>query len=130
MYSKREPDAAEDEEVESLMQKTVARPDLLQTTRAYRTGDSGGSLMAEIADKEGLSSPLLRMEHILQPSPFMRSARAGSVRNRKSKGSRLKAQAALSSSLPNLADIDSLENLEEPYPQPAMNRFSALIPTR
>lgn len=130
MHGKRESETAEDEEVESLMMKGAARPDLLDNTGSFRLGDppgGGGSLMAEIANKEGMSSPMLRMEHVLQPSPFLRSARVGSMRHRRPQGSRLKAH---SSSLPNLADIDSLEPPEE-LPHPAStNRFSMLLPSQ
>ena len=127
VYSKRDTEsAAIDEEVESLMQKGVARPDLLAVTG--HTDKLGGSLMSEIADKEGLASPLLRMEHVLQPSPFLRAARSGSVRRKRPEAERLKAH---SSSLPNLADIDNLDTLEAPQalPHPAStNRFSVLLP--
>lgn len=120
----------EDEEVESLMQRGVARPDLLATTRPYYGGgDTGGSLMQEIAEKEGMASPLLRKEYVLQPSPFLRT-RAASMRKKKSHVGNLKSQAALSLSLPNLADIDNLDTVEYPLPHPSSNRFSVLLPSQ
>lgn len=117
--------AAEDEEVESLMQKGVARPDLL-ATHSYQ----GDTLMQEIAQKEGMASPLLRREHMLQPSPFLRSKRAGSMRRSKAPAmpASLSRHSALSTSLPNLADVDNLEILAAPSFQP--NRFSVLLPSR
>jgi hypothetical protein len=120
--SKQQSAAAEDEEVESLMDKGVARPDLLATTRGYL--DTGGSLMQEIAAKEGAASPLLRREHVLLSSPFQRT-RAGSVRKRQPHSSNLRSQAALSHSLPNLADVENLESLEPP--QNLSNRFSTIL---
>ena len=121
VYSKRE-----DEEVESLMQGGVSRPDMLVTTQ---NPSDRGSLMAEIVQKEGMASPLIRGEHILQPSPFLRSARSGSMIKRKPRAGNLRNNAAFSMSLPNLADVDSLEEGLVPAAPPPQNRFSALIPT-
>ena len=105
------------------MQRGVAHPDLLVTTHSYPTDKD--SLMEEIAQKEGMASPLLRREHVLQPSPFLRSTRSGSfIRKKKKKPSNLKSNAVLSLSLPNLADVDELES-----PLPNTNRFSVIIPS-
>lgn len=123
-------EAAEDEEVESLMKKGVARPDLLATMHSYRTDT--GSLMQEIAAKEGVASPLLRKEYVLLPSPFQR-ARAGSMRKSRTHTGNLKSRAALSLSLPNLADVDSLEALEGPMdgdPPYLFSKFTVLPPTQ
>lgn len=112
LFSRQGETLAEDEEVESLMKKGVARPDLLSTT--YGHTDTG-SLMQEIAAKEGVASPLLRRELVLLPSPFQRM-RAGSMRKGKRQASNLKRNT-LSLSLPNLADVESLESLErQPLP--------------
>lgn len=112
------------------MQKGVARPDLLAATGVYLGDSKSGSLMEEIVDKEGLSSPLLRMERVLQPSPFLRSARVGSMRGKRSRDD--KSRAARSASLPDLSDLESLEASESsalaPPPAPS-NRFSVLLPT-
>lgn len=112
---------AEDEEVESLLKKGVAKPDLLATTRYLA---DTGSLMQEIAAKEGMASPLLRREQVLLPSPFQRT-RAGSMRKGRPPPSNLKSRAALSLSLPNLADVDSLESLEAP--QLPSHRFTTIL---
>ncbi len=121
-----EADMAEDEEVESLMHRGVARPDLLSTHHAYH----GDTLMQEIAQQEGMASPLLRQEHVLQPSPFLRSQRTGSMRRSKAPvaPSNLGRLAALSMSLPNLADVVDLETLAAPTIQP--NRYSVLLPSQ
>lgn len=119
MHNKRELED-DNEEVEALLRGGVARPDLLPT---HLHADKG-SLMEEIAAKEGIASPLLRKEHVLQPSPFLR-ARASSARRKKPPQAHVQAQRAkvkLSLSLPNLADID---NLEEALPS---NRYSAYLP--
>ena len=128
--SRVEGDAAEDEEVESLLQGGVARPDLLAAHHAYH----GDTLMQEIAQKEGMSSPLIRQEHVLQPSPFLRSHRSGSMRRSQAPvvtapSSNLKSRAALSMSLPNLADVDSLEAALAP-PTVRSNRYSVLLPSQ
>ena len=121
-YSRREI-ATEDQEVESLMAGGVARPDLLV---AHHNNQDTGSLMMEIVEKEGIASPMILKEQVLLPSPFLRTARAGSMRGRGKKASNLKSQAVLSLSLPNLADVDYLESLESPQPA---NRYSVLIPS-
>ena len=101
-----------------------APPDLLANTRRHKP--SRDSLMAEIVQKEGKASPLLRREHLLEPSPFQH-ARSGSFVARRKKPSlspqtNLKSQAALTMSLPNLADADALESM------PVANRNSVFIP--
>ena len=99
-----------------------AQPDLLANTRRHKP--SRDSLMAEIVQKEGKASPLLRREHLLEPSPFQH-ARSGSFVARRKKPSsqtNLASQAALTMSLPNLADADALENM------PVANRNSVFIP--
>ena len=108
------------------MQRGVARPDLLAAHHSYQ----GDTLMQEIAQKEGMASPLLRREHVLQPSPFLRSQRAGSMRRSKAPTvpGNLSRHSALSTSLPNLADVDSLDVLAAPSIQP--NRFSVLRPSQ
>lgn len=126
LYSRHaEHETAEDEEVESLLKRGMARPDLL-ATHSYHPDT--GSLMQEIIAKEGHASPLLRREHVLLPSPFQRT-RARSMRKNRTHTRNLKSQAALSLSLPNLADVESLESLECP-PPPAEYRFSVLPPTQ
>ena len=100
-----------------------APPDLLANTRRHKP--SRDSLMAEIMQKEGKASPLLRREHLLEPSPFQH-ARSGSFVARRKKPSssqtNLTSQAALTMSLPNLADADALERM------PVANRNSVFIP--
>ena len=100
-----------------------AQPDLLANTRRHKP--SRDSLMTEIMQKEGKASPLLRREHLLEPSPFQHT-RSGSFVARRKKLSpsqtNLKSQAALTMSLPNLADADALENM------PVANRNSVFIP--
>ena len=118
---------AVDEEVETLMKR---RPDLLAATQHAYQPHSGNTLMQEIAQKEGLASPLLRQEQVLLASPFLRSSRAGSMRKARMPviTTNLRSQATLSSSLPNLADIDSLDALAPANYQ--TNRFSVMLPSQ
>lgn len=91
-----------------------ATPDLLAT--AQPRPPSGDTLRDEIVRKEGVASPLLRREQVLEPSPFRQRTRSF-VRKRpekevpKKEGRGLKKRSSLTMSLPNLADIDDLGNI-------------------
>ena len=79
--------------------------------------------MDEIVQKEGVACPVLRGEQLLEPSPFSHGRSGSFVVRRKRRGSgNLQSHAELTMSLPNLLDIDNIEN-----PPPA-NRHSVFIP--
>lgn len=102
----------EDEEVESLL---LTGPSLLITG-----SEDTGSLMQEIAAKEGIASPLIREELVLQPNPFLRSSRSGSMRKSRSP---MKRPIQKQLSLPDLTDISNLEELAAMQPYPDSDRL-------
>jgi len=97
----------------------VAQPDLLATTGYHRHEDSGERI------GDAIVSPLMRRRHQEgegDVSPFMRSGRSGTVVKRRKKPARKnagskpsssmsgpKSSMGRSSSLPNLAELDNLE---------------------
>ena len=78
--------------------------------------------MEEIVQKEGKASPLLRREHLLEPSPFQHARSGSFVGRRRPPKTNLASMAAITLSLPNLADADGLEAV------PKANRNSLYIP--
>ena len=110
--------AHREQEEEDLEGGGVARPDLLATTRLHhaRREDTEGQRLGDV-----MVSPVMRRRHG-DRSPSMRSARVRSIVRKKPSRrpaaspnappwgeGNLKASVGLSQSLPNLAELDDLE---------------------